>query len=30
MWMADNMGIFTNHMTDFNSIENIVGEAETD
>jgi len=30
MWIADNMGIFTNNMTEFNSIENIVGESETD
>jgi len=30
MWVADNMGIFTNNMSEYNSIENIVGESETD
>ena len=30
MWYADNFGIFTNHMTDFNTLENIVGEEESD
>jgi hypothetical protein len=30
MWVADNMGIFTNHMTDYNGIETIVGMEETD
>lgn len=30
MWLADNYGIFTNNMTDYNTIDNIVGEDESD
>jgi len=30
MWIGDNMGMFTNNQTDFNTIETIVGEDETD
>ena len=30
IWLADNYGIFTNNMTDFNTIDNIVGEDESD
>lgn len=30
MWIADNFGIFTNNMTDYNTIDNIVGEDESD
>ena len=30
MWIADNYGIFTNNMTDYNTIDNIVGEDESD
>jgi len=29
-WIADNYGIFTNYMTDYNTIDNIVGEDESD
>lgn len=30
MWQADNMGIFTNYKTDFNTIYNIVSHKESD
>ena len=30
MWYADNFGIFTNNMTDYNTLENILGEDESD
>ena len=30
MWIADDYGIFTNNMTDYNTIDNIVGEDESD
>jgi solute carrier family 25 oxoglutarate transporter 11 len=30
MWQADNMGLFTNNLSDINSIENIVGFSESD
>lgn len=30
MWYADNMGLFTNNLSDPNTIENIVGEEESD
>lgn len=30
MWIADNYGVFTNNMTDYNTIDNIVGEDESD
>jgi hypothetical protein len=30
MWYADNFGIFTNYMTDYNNLEMILGEEESD
>jgi hypothetical protein len=30
MWVGDNLGLFTNNQTDYNTLENINGESETD